>query len=280
MQATTAAVAAQKPKFDAASWSLVRQFMLRTCGVELREDQGYLLDSRLMPAAKANGFISVADYVAAACRGATSTPAAKALIDAMTTHETMFYRDSSFWKSFEDLVLPTLVDLTRNGGRARIWSAACSTGQEPYSLVMLLDEKIPDLAPRIDVVATDVAELSVERARKGFFTPLEVNRNVNVARLMKHFVQAPGGFQIREELRRRITFQTHNLLGANPDPTYCHVVLCRNVLIYFGDTDRASVMRRLAGAATRDGFIALGSTETWREGRPIAPGWYQKGAMP
>jgi chemotaxis protein methyltransferase CheR len=276
MSVAIAAAAAPKSKINPTTWVAVQQFMLRSCGVELREDQSYLMEPRLAAAAKAHGFPNVNDYVVATCFGAATTPGAKSLIDAMTTHETMFYRDPAFWSALESLVLPRLVETVRSVGRARIWSGACSTGQEPYSLTMLLEEKAPDIADRVEIIATDVAEPSVDRARKGVFTPLEVNRNVNVMRLMKHFDQAPGGFRIKDALRKRVTFETHNLLGANRDPSNCDLVLCRNVLIYFGDTDRSAVLRRLNAAAKPNGFIALGSTETWREGKLIAPGWYQK----
>ena len=274
--ANVAAPPKRASKVDATAWTLVQQFMLRHCGVVLRDDQVYLAESRLTAATKQHGCTDIAAFVTTACGGSPTTPAAKSLIDAMTTHETMFYRDAPFWQTFENVVLPSLVESVRKGGRPRLWSAACSTGQEPYSIAMLLDERAPDAAKHIDIVATDVAELSIVRARNGVFTPLEVNRNVNAARLMKHFVQAPGGFRVRDEIRSRVRFETHNLLGANPDPQGCNVVLCRNVLIYFGDTDRAAVLRRLHAAAALDGYIGLGSTESWREGKSIAPGWYQK----
>jgi chemotaxis protein methyltransferase CheR len=261
---------------DSATWIVVQQFMRRQCGVVLRDDQSYLLESRLSPAAKQHGHASIAEYVAATCRGAAITPAARSLIEAMTTHETMFYRDAAFWQTFEQVIIPKLALAVKGGTRPKIWSAACSTGQEPYSIAMMLEERAPGVASSIEMVATDVAELSIARAREGIFTPLEVNRNVNAARLMKHFVQAPGGFRVRDEIRNRVRFQTHNLLGANADPDRCDVVLCRNVLIYFDDTDRAAVLRRLNAAAKTDGYIGIGSTETWREGRNVAPGWYQR----
>jgi chemotaxis protein methyltransferase CheR len=271
-----APAAKRDPGADAATWNIVQQFMRRQCGVVLRDDQSYLLESRLSPAAKQHGHASIADYVATTCRGTPSSPAARSLVEAMTTHETMFYRDAAFWQTFEQIVIPKLARTAKTGVRPKIWSAACSTGQEPYSIAMMLEERAPDVASSIELVATDVAELSVARAREGLFTSMEVNRNVNAARLMKHFVQAPGGFRVRDEIRNRVRFQAHNLLGANLDPAQCDIVLCRNVLIYFDDTDRAAVLRRLAAAAKPDGYIGIGSTETWREGVSIAPGWYQR----
>jgi chemotaxis protein methyltransferase CheR len=222
--------AKRESKVDPVTWNAVQQFMRRQCGVVLRDDQVYLLESRLSSGAKLHGFATIAEYVATTCNGLPTTPAAKSLIDAMTTHETMFYRDAPFWQTFETIVMPKLIESARKGARPKIWSAACSTGQEPYSIAMVLEERAPDAAAKIEIVATDVAELSVTRARSGLFTPLEVNRNVNAARLMKHFVQAPGGFRVRDELRNRITFQTHNLLGANPDPSNCDVVLSLFIL--------------------------------------------------
>ncbi len=259
---------------DPACWRDVQRFMLRAAGVVLADDQIYLLESRLASPAREHGFARIADFVRAACASPSSVPVAAALIDAMTTHETLFFRDPTFWTNLEQLVLPRLVAAAKTG-RVKIWSAACSTGQEPYSLAMLIAERAPELADRVDIVATDVSELAVRRASAGVFSALETNRGLSAVRLVRHFEQAPGGFRVREALRRRITWSTHNLLGARPDPTACALVLCRNVLIYFGDTDRASVLQRLSRATMAGGVLGVGATETLKE-PALAPGLHAR----
>lgn len=261
----------KEPLHEHGCWSTVQRFMVRACGVVLHEDQSYLVDSRLTAVSKQLGFLRITDFVNAACAGSTSSPHAVALIEAMTTHETLFFRDPPFWQTLETTIFPMLATQARTGARIRIWSAACSTGQEPYSLSMLIADKFPDLA-NAEIIASDVSEITVERARLGVFTALEVNRGLSAPRLIKHFEQTAGGFRVREKLRERITWTMHNLLGSKPDPANCDLVLCRNVLIYFGETDRAEVIRRLFHSAPR-GIVAIGSTETLRE-TAIATGFY------
>jgi len=271
----TAAATTSSPRTsasDLACWNAVQHFMLRTCGVVLREDQAYLVDARLGGVAKLHGFTRIAAFVTAACASASTTPLAGALIDAMTTHETLFFRDPTFWKFLEVSVFPKLAART---GPVRIWSAACSTGQEPYSIAMLLDEKFPQLAARVEIVATDVSELAVERAKSGTYISIEVNRGLAAARLIRHFDQSCGSYKVREHLRQRITWSVHNLLGIRPDPVNCELVLCRNVLIYFGETDRAAVAKRLLQATAPGGVLGVGSTETLR-GTQLAPGLYSR----
>jgi chemotaxis protein methyltransferase CheR len=249
--------------------------MLRTCGVVLRPDQAYLVDSRLAPVAKLHGLARAADFVTKACAAPAGSALSNALIDAMTTHETLFFRDPPFWRYLEDQLVPKLAAKLRAGGGARIWSAACSTGQEPYSLAMMFEERCPDVAPHLEIIATDVSELAVGQGKMGTYTTLEVNRGLSAPRLIRHFDQGPASFRVREPLRRRITWSVHNLLGSKPDPTGCDLVLCRNVLIYFGETDRAEVTRRLTASAAPGGIVGIGSTETLR-GTQLAPGLYVK----
>jgi chemotaxis protein methyltransferase CheR len=247
--------------------------MLRTCGVVLGEDQVYLAEARLTPVARLHGFLHIADFVTAATCSNPSSPFTIALIDAMTTHETLFFRDPAFWQTIETDVFPRLRQRARTGARVRIWSAACATGQEPYSLAILAAEKFPELLPALEIVASDVSQLAIARAREGVYGNLEVNRGLSAPRLTRHFDQVSAGFRVRDSLRSRITWTAHNLLGSEPDPKACDLVLCRNVLIYFGETDRVAVTRRLLQATIPGGFVGVGSTETLRE-TPIAAGLY------
>jgi chemotaxis protein methyltransferase CheR len=190
----------------------------------------------------------------------------------MTTHETFFFRDAGFWRAFETIVLPRLLTRERSAP-VRLWSAACSTGQEAYSVAMAFAEHGATALDALELVATDVAEPSLDRARDGVFTALEVSRGLGPERLARHFDPCEGGYRVKERLRRAVRWEAHNLLGASAYPSRQDVVLCRNVLIYFGDRDRAEVVRRLFDAAAPSAFIGVGSTEVIK-GRAIAPGWF------
>ena len=261
---------------EARTWDAVRRYMLRHCGVVLSDEQRYLLDPRLSPVAKQHKFSTVAELVNAASNAAPTAPLGMALIEAMTTHETMFFRDPPFWKTLEKTVLPQL--LADNRGGLKIWSAACSTGQEVYSLAMLLEESFPQHFANATIYADDVSALTVEKARAGIYSTLEVNRGLGAMRLQRHFEQAQGGFQIKSKLRSRITWSTHNLLGGASSCFGCDLVLCRNVLIYFSDLDRAAVINRLFQVARPGGIVGVGSTESIRDMQPLAPGLYLRAA--
>ncbi|MCC6751789.1 MAG: protein-glutamate O-methyltransferase CheR [Deltaproteobacteria bacterium] len=255
------------------SWAAVREFMQRTCGVVMAEEQKYLLEARLQPVVKRFQLRSITEAVQVARTGPQASAVTAAVIDAMTTHETFFFRDDAFWRTLHEAVLPRLNAALGGTRRLRVWSAACSTGQEVYSLAMLLAEGWPALAERTELVGTDVSELAVAKAREGVYNSIEVNRGLGAARLVKHFEGAEGGFRVKEALRKRVSWQVHNLLQPGLDPVGCDLVLCRNVLIYFNEEDRKKVLRRLRCAAHPMGFIGVGSTELIK-GRQLAAGWY------
>ena len=246
--------------------------MKKTCGVVLSDEQSYLLDSRLGPVARERGFGSIGELVSSAV-AAPNGPHAMAVVDAMTTHETFFFRDVGFWKSFEDLVLPRLFAGT--GPRPlNIWSAACSHGQEAYSLAMLMEEKYPLVAKATRILGTDISPGTVERAREGLYSNIEVNRGLNAARMVKYFEQGRGGLRVKQLLRERVQWQVHNLLQLPPGVRF-DIVLCRNVLIYFNEADRKTVQVFLSGATAPGGLLGVGATELMPL-QSLAPGWYVK----
>jgi chemotaxis protein methyltransferase CheR len=136
----------------------------------------------------------------------------------------------------------------------------------------------PDVLKQAEIMATDVSKETVERAREGFYNTLEVNRGLGAKRLVRHFEPALGGFRVKREIRERVSCSTHNLLGAFPDPTNCDLVLCRNVLIYFSETDRNAVVRRLVQASRPDGYVGVGSTELL-PGKSLGSGWYTRDGL-
>jgi len=257
----------------AATWGSVQSFMHERCGVVLGNDQSYLLEARLGPVASELKFATVHDYVRAACGAPGASSLVERMIDAMTTHETYFFRDAGFWKALEEHILPRLIHGRPPGRPLHIWSAACSTGQEIYSLAMLLEERWPDVAASAEYDATDVSALSIAQGQAGRYTVLEINRGVSAVRLMRHFEQDGACFRVRDRLRQRVRWNTFNLLGHDAAPPACDLVLCRNVLIYFEDRNRARALRRLAAGVSPRGVVGVGAAELL-PGPSLFPGLY------
>jgi chemotaxis protein methyltransferase CheR len=257
----------------AQAWPLVVDFMRRRCGLVLRGDQEYLMASRLTPVARLLGYPSLLRFVADATSANGNAKAVLHLVDAMTTHETSFFRDPVFWDTFVRDVLPVVVRAARTPQGATVWSAACSTGQEPYTVAMLLEELVPSLAANVRILATDVSSLAVDKAKTGVYSVLESGRGLHARRLVQHFEQDRAGFRVKAKLAERVRWSTYNLLGGAPPPQRCDVVLCRNVLIYFDERDRQAVITRLFDAAAPGGFVGVGATELL-PGKPVSPGWY------
>lgn len=256
------------------TWEHARSFMDKHCGVALAQDQAYLMDSRLAPVAREHKFSSLEDYVASACAPGAKIGLAQSLIDAMTTHESYFFRDTPFWDGFVQQVLPKLK--ATNKKTLRIWSSACSHGQEVYTIAMILAELAPELVEAVTITATDISEPAVVRGRAGVYSTLETNRGLTAVRLMKHFEKAEGGFRVKQMLRERITWRPHNLLEPMQTTAGLYdVVLCRNVFIYFNDRDRKTAMSHIIAATTMDGYVGLGTSEIYL--RPaLAPGWFAR----
>lgn len=257
----------------APSWTALRSFMSERCGVQLADEQRYLMHARLSDVAKTLRFASVDDYVLAACRPGANDGVTAPLIDAMTTHETSFFRDGVFWKALADTVLPRVV---ASGLPLRIWSAACSTGQEPYSLAMLIHERFPALVERTTIVATDISEGSLATARAGSYSVFEVNRGVIAPRLVRFFERDGVNFRAKAPLRNMISWSTHNLVTQPPPGTQFDLVLVRNVLIYFNETTRTQVLTKIRQSMRSGGCFAIGTSElinpSW--GASLAQGWY------
>jgi chemotaxis protein methyltransferase CheR len=235
-------------------WPLVRQRTRTLCGLVLDENQSYLL-SRLDPVARSHGFTSLPLFLSATLAGGRDDLDA-ALVEAMTTHESSFFRDPLFWETLRTRIGPALVAL---GRPARIWSAACSTGQEAYSLAILLTTHFPKLS--FEIWATDVAQDTLARAASGVFSKVEVERGLSAVQLQRHFEPVAGGYRVVEPLRKPIRFDLYNLLGAAAPLRQFDVICCRNVLVYFDDPSRERVTRRLQGALSPDGWLGLGATE-------------------
>lgn len=241
------------------SFAFIAGVVKSRSGLMLTPDKGYMLETRLGPLLKQHALASL-DALATKLRDPRASPLADAVTEALTTNESSFFRDG---KPFDHLrqVLPGLARSRGAGTGLRIWSAACSTGQEAYSIAMLLQE-LPLEGRRVEIIGTDIAEGVVARARDGFFTQFEVQRGLPAKLLVKHFRQEDGRWRVSPELRGMVRFERGNLLGDLRGFGRFDVIFCRNVLIYFDAPTKARVLNALAAQLLPDGVLYLGGAET------------------
>lgn len=231
-------------------------------GLVLSQDKAYLLESRLMPVARKWNMKGLED-LANTIRTRKDEALLRDVTDAMTTNESSFFRDQRPFEQFRTVVLPRMIEARASRRSIRILSAACSSGQEPYSLSMLLHEEAARLRGwRIDVVATDLSTEMVERAKSGVYTQFEVQRGLPIQMLVKHFKQVGDKWRINDEIRSMVRFREMNLLGDLSPLGQFDVVFCRNVLIYFDQPTKARVLESIARLMPADGVLYLGGAET------------------
>jgi chemotaxis protein methyltransferase CheR len=246
-----------------ADYAFITDLLKRHSALALGPGKEYLIESRLPPVAVTYGFADLAALLAALRAGAP--PAlVKCVCDAMTTGETLFFRDSKPFVALEKDILPAAAKRARELGRPiRIWCAASSTGQEPYSIAMIVAQTEKQLnGTRVEILATDFATHAITRSRAGSYNQFEVQRGLPVQLLVKYFRPNAEGFELIPEIRQRVTFQEFNLLNAFPAHWEFDVVFCRNVLIYFDVATKKAVLERMSRTLTRGGSLFLGGTES------------------
>jgi chemotaxis protein methyltransferase CheR len=242
-------------------YDYLRKFLKDRSGLDLSSDKQYLVESRLVPLARKAGLPGIDELVAQIKNG--SSTIASEVVEAMTTNETFFFRDKLPFEHLRDTVLPALMQARANRRSLRIWCAAASTGQEPYSIAMCLKEMGSILAGwRIEIIATDLAESVLEKSRAGIYSQFEVQRGLPIQLLVKYFKQIGELWQLNPEIRGMTQFRQLNLLQDFSHLGSFDVVFCRNVLIYFDQDTKTDVFRRLARLMEPDGFLALGAAET------------------
>jgi chemotaxis protein methyltransferase CheR len=231
-------------------------------GLIITQDKIYLLETRLSAIIREHGLAGLPALI-----DSLRQPGAEALrdrvVDAMTTNETSFFRDSHPFDTLRKTVLPGLIERRAASRSLRIWSAACSTGQEPYSLAMTIRDHFPILAGwRVEIVATDISPRVLQRARSGIYSTFEVQRGLPIQMLIRHFDQVGNDWHIKDELKRTISFRPANLLEDFSALGMFDVVLCRNVLIYFDQDTKNRILRAIAGNMAADGALLLGGAES------------------
>jgi chemotaxis protein methyltransferase CheR len=242
----------------APDFAFVSQMVRQRSAIDLQPGKEYLVESRLAPIARSLGEKDVAGVVARLRRG--DGPLAEQVVDALTTNETSFFRDSHPFQAFTRHLLP---EVARNQRSVTIWSAACSSGQEAYSLAMLLLDWLPahpDVTARI--IGTDISERMVTRAREGRFSQLEVNRGLPAQYLVKHFDQVGRDWVVREGVRALTRFERGNLALPPVGLPTCDIVFLRNVLIYFDPQTKRTVLGHVRRQLRPGGYLVLGGAES------------------
>ena len=247
---------------EPAVFTVLQEYVKKSSGLVLTEDKAYLLESRLTPLVRQYQLPDIA-ALSNEIKKAANRPLLKAVTDAMTTNETSFLRDGKPFDNFKKIMLPDLLQRNAATKRIRIWSSACSSGQEPYTLAMLLKEEGTKLAGwTIEILATDLSNDILEKAKKGEYSQFEVQRGLPVTMLMKYFVQKEDRWQIKPEIQQMITFRSANLLEPYVTMGKFDVIFCRNVLIYFDAPTKKDVLERMRGTGDANTYLVLGGAET------------------
>jgi chemotaxis protein methyltransferase CheR len=257
----TTALATAQGAASSSDFDFVRDLVRRGSAIVLESTKEYLVEARLMPLARNEGLGSIADLVAKLRRG--DADLTRKVIDAMTTNETLFFRDVHPFEAMRTNVLPELQQSRATTRKLRIWSAACSTGQEPYTIAMLLKEHVADLSGwSVDIVATDLCTEVLAKARSGNFGQIEVNRGLPAKLMVKYFTKQGVDWQLCDEIKRMVDFRQMNLAEKWPAMGQFDVVFLRNVLIYFDVETKKSILSRVRQLLRPDGYLFLGAAET------------------
>jgi chemotaxis protein methyltransferase CheR len=245
-----------------ADFQYIRDFVYQKAAIVLEEGKGYLVESRLQPIARREGFGSVSDMVSQ-LRVRPMNGLHWKVVEAMTTNETYFFRDGYPFEILRETVLPELIKRCAAQRQLNIWSAAASSGQEPYTIMMTLREYFPELSNwKITFIASDISKEMLERCREGSYSQLEVNRGLPAPFLVKYFQKIGTEWQIQASLRRAIDFRQINLAEPWPPMASMDIVFMRNVLIYFDLQTKRNIMARLGKLLKPDGYLFLGGAET------------------
>jgi chemotaxis protein methyltransferase CheR len=244
--------------------SAISRLVHELCGLTLDTSKEYLIQSRLGGIAEATGCATFAE-LAYRARCANNQAIRTAIVDAITTHETLFFRDQSPFETLQYKVLPDLID-ARSGGpyakRLRILSAACSTGQEPYSIAITLCETLPNVACwDVNVLGIDISNAAIRQASLGWYAEHEIQRGMKPHLLTKYFRPERNGWKVKDELRGMTSFSRRNLLEPMADLGPFDIIFCRNVAIYFDPQTRRDLFFRLVDRLKPDGYLFVGSSE-------------------
>jgi chemotaxis protein methyltransferase CheR len=267
-----------EPDFD-----YIRDLVRDRAAIVLEPGKEYLAVTRLDPVVRRAGLGSLSELVAT-LRQDDDTALSEQVIDALTTNETTFFRDLHPFESLRNHILPALIERKRLSRSLFIWSAGCSSGQEPYSVAMLIREDFPQLAEwQVSILGTDVSVAMLERARAGRYGQIEVNRGLPAHLLVKYFRRAGVGWEIDGSVRAMVRFRQQNLVDPWPSMPPMDLVLMRNVMIYFDVAAKREILARVGEVLAPHGYLLLGTSETtlhlddsFRRHAVGPTGWYQR----
>jgi chemotaxis protein methyltransferase CheR len=250
-------------KYGDSDYAQFRQYLEKACGIMLGDNKNYLIDSRLRKLLKDRDIASLVDLVREMERPGSSR-LRQEVIDAMTTNETLWFRDKHPFTYLQDTLLP---ELAKNPGEISVWCAACSSGQEPYSISICIEElrrkNINVSNKRIRVLATDISARILDQAKKGVYEPLSLKRGMSDARLNQHFMPAKdGSWMLKPEIKNRIEFRPINLKDNFINVGKFDIVFCRNVLIYFSSELQHQIITNIHRVLKPGGHLFLGGSET------------------
>jgi chemotaxis protein methyltransferase CheR len=244
-----------------ADFDYVSRLVRRASAISLPRSKDYLVEARLLPVARDTGLGSVLELVAELRRD-DDDDLRRRVVDAMTTNETSWLRDRYPFHALGSELLDGLLASRRNDGVLRVWSAGCSSGQEPYSIAMTVAKRVAAAGLRLDLLATDLSESMLERGREGLYSDFEMRRGLPQDLREQHFTKVDTGWQISPELRAAVDFRHLNLAAPFPVLPPMDVVFLRNVLIYFEPEVKACVLGRVGQLLRPDGYLFLGAAET------------------
>ena len=242
-------------------YEYLRKLLKDHSGLDLSTDKQYLIESRLLPLSRKAGLAGISELVQKMKGGSASVTTQ--VVEAMTTNETFFFRDKIPFDHLRATIIPELLQARASRRSLRIWCAAASTGQEPYSIAMCLKEIATALAGwRVEILATDLSQAVLEKSKSGIFSQFEVQRGLPIQMLVKHFTQMGELWQLNADIRAMVQFRQLNLLHDFSHLGTFDVIFCRNVLIYFDQDTKIGIFNRLARLIEPDGFLVLGAAET------------------
>jgi chemotaxis protein methyltransferase CheR len=241
-------------------YDFLRKLLKERSGLDLSADKQYLVESRLIPLARRAGLPGIAELVAKIKAGADKLTSD--VVEAMTTNETFFFRDKIPFDHLREAILPALVQARASRRSLRIWCAASSTGQEPYSIAMCVKEFAGLAGWRVEIVATDLSQEVLEKSKAGLYSQFEVQRGLPIHMLVKYFTQTGELWQLNADIRAMVQHRQLNLLQDFSHLGTFDVIFCRNVLIYFDQDTKVGIFERLSKMIESDGVLVLGAAES------------------
>jgi len=241
-------------------YEFLRRFLKERSGLDLSSDKQYLVESRLIPLARKAGLPGIGELVQK-LKG-SAEPLTSEVVEAMTTNETFFFRDKIPFDHLKEAILPALVQARASRRALRIWCAASSTGQEPYSIAMCVKEFAALAGWRVEILATDLSQEVLEKSKAGIYSQFEVQRGLPIQMLVKYFKQIGELWQLNADIRGMVQHRQLNLLQDFSHLGTFDVIFCRNVLIYFDQNTKVRIFERMSKMLEPDGVLALGAAES------------------